>query len=391
MLTILLMGYSSGIPLALTASTLQAWMTKEGINIKTIGIYTLIWIPYNLKFLWAPILDRFSPPFLGRRRGWMVVSQIALIASILSLGYSNPIAEPFRIAFLGLLIAFFSASQDIVIDAYRAEILKPDELGPGASLAILGYRIGMISSSAGALFLADHYSWNYVYSFMSIGVVVGLVVSFLAKDSDTPPTPPKTIKEAVFSPLLDLIKRPAALGILSFTILYKIGDVMAQSFTTPFMLQIGFSMTEIAAVVKGFGLLATIFGAMIGGYVITKIGIKKSLFIFGLCQAFSSLCFAALAYVGHDKVVMTVAIAIENLSAGMGTAALTAFLMSLCNKRFTGTQYALLTSIAALSRTLVGVPSAMLSASFGWFYFFIFCMFAAIPGLVLVRKMHIAQ
>jgi MFS transporter, PAT family, beta-lactamase induction signal transducer AmpG len=384
MFLLLLMGFSSGLPLALTGATLQAWMKDEQVDLTVIGLFSLVGLPYALKFLWSPFMDRFVPPFLGRRRGWMLICQLALIVVIVLLGNTHPSQDPTLIAVLALMITFASASQDIVIDAYRAEILEREELGAGAGVAILGYRLGMLTSGALALFLADHLPWSIVYSLISCTLLIGVIATFASPEPAASQTAPKSLREAVIEPLLDYFGRHGAFEILVFIVLYKIGEVMAVALSTPFMLQLGFSKTEIAAVTKLFGLIATISGSLIGGGWTVRLGMKKALLLFGLCQAVAPFCYATLSLLGHNHTAMAIAVGADNFFAGLATAPFIAFLMSLCNKRFTATQYALLTSIAAVCRVFAGAPTGFMVEAMGWPAFFVLCAFASAPGLTLL-------
>lgn len=383
---ILLLGFSSGIPLALTGTTLQAWMATEKIDLAVIGIFSLVGLPYTVKVLWAPLMDRFIPPFLGRRRGWMIVTQFALAIAIAAMAFSDPSGATTLFAVLALLVAFASASQDIVVDAYRTEVLEPLELGPGASVHILGYRIAMLASGALALILADRLPWKTVYLLMAASLIVGVVASLLSPEPRLPERPPASLKEAVVEPFAEFLSRPGALEILLFILLYKLDVVMATALTTPFILEMGFTMTDIGAVTKGFGMAATIVGTLAGGAFVARAGMKTSLWVFGVLQSVSTLSFLALARLGHHYPMMVTAIGLENLCSGMGTAAYAAFLMSLCDKRFTATQYALLTGLMALTRVTVGAPTGYLVKTFGWERYFLISALAAAPGLLLLLR-----
>jgi PAT family beta-lactamase induction signal transducer AmpG len=383
---VLLLGFSSGIPLALTGTTLQAWMATEKIDLAVIGVFSLVGLPYTVKYLWAPVMDRFLPPFLGRRRGWMLVTQLGLVLAISAMAFSDPAGATTLFAALALLVAFASASQDIVVDAYRTEVLEPFELGPGAGVHILGYRIAMLTSGAIALILADRLPWKTVYLLMAGSLLVGIVASLSCPEPQLKEKPPASLREAVVEPFVEFLGRPGALGILLFVILYKLDVVMATALTTPFMLELGFTKTDIGAVTKGFGMAATIVGTLFGGAVVARAGMKSSLWLFGILQGVSTLAFLALAHLGHHYPMMVAAIGLENLCSGMGTAAYAAFLMSLCNKRFTATQYALLTSLMALTRVIVGAPTGYLAKTFGWELYFLVSMLAAAPGLLLLLR-----
>jgi PAT family beta-lactamase induction signal transducer AmpG len=383
---VLLLGFSSGIPLALTGSTLQAWMASEGVDLAVIGVFSLVGLPYAMKYLWAPVMDRFVPPFLGRRRGWMLVTQAALALAVAAMAFSEPKAAPGLLAVLSLLVAFFSASQDIVVDAWRTEVLSPEELGPGAGVHILGYRVAMLTSGAVALILADRIPWRLVYLLMAGSLAVGIAASLLAPEPEVAGKPPRTLKEAVVEPFIEFFARPGAMGILLFVVLYKLDVVMALALTTPFLLELGFTKTDIGAVTKGLGMVATIVGTLAGGAVVARSGLKASLWIFGILQSVSTLSFLALARLGHHYPMMVAAIGIENLCSGMGTAAYAAFLMSLCDKRFTATQYALLTSLMAVTRVVAGAPTGVLAKAYGWETYFLVSALAAIPGLLLLLR-----
>jgi len=386
MLVALMMGFSCGLPLLLTISVLQAWMKEQGVDLTVIGMMALVGLPYTLKFLWAPFLDRFTLPFLGRRRGWLLVAQVALIFSIAGLGSTDPGNNPWMVAFAAFLVTFFSASQDIVVDAYRREDLPDAELGLGSSLYVNGYRVGMLLASGGGLIMADYIPFSMVYLIMAACILPGVLTTLLAPEPELTFGTPKSVKEALVDPLVEYFKRQGALWILAFILLYKMGDTMASAMTTPFYLDIGFSKTEIGAIVKLFGFWATIAGALIGGVLMLRLGINRSLWIFGFLQAISTACFALLARIGHSVPALSGVIAFENLSSGMGTAAYIAFMASITNKRFTATQYALLTSLMGVPRVLASAPTGFLAKNLGWVSFFIACTLIAIPGVLLLLK-----
>ena len=386
MLVAFVMGFAGGLPLLLTMGILQAWMMEAGIGLTWIGMITLVQIPYTWKFLWAPFLDRFTPPFLGRRRGWLFTAQIALMASIAGLGFSDPVKNPWMMIMAAILVAFFSATQDIVIDAYRREDLPDEELGLGSSMYIYGYRLGMLLASGGGMILADHLSFPRVYLIMSLCLLPGVVTTLLTPEPSVNVDLPRSMKEAMVNPLIDYFKRSGALWILAFILLYKIGDTMASAITTPFYLEIGFSKTEIGAVVKLFGTAATMTGALFGGLLLLKMGINRGLWIFGVLQALSTACFAILARIGYNISMLAGVIGFENLSSGMGTAAFVAFMASITNKKFTATQYALLTSLIGLPRALASSVTGLIAKNIGWEGFFIGCTLAAIPGMLLLLK-----
>ncbi|MEN6320274.1 MAG: MFS transporter [Syntrophaceae bacterium] len=387
------LGFASGIPLALTGSTLSAWMVREGMDIKTIGLFSLVGLPYAFKFLWSPLMDRFVPPFMGRRRGWMLITQLALIIAISAMGFFNPASAPLLIAAMALSLAFFSASQDIVLDAYRTEYLKPEERGAGVGVWIMGYRIAILISGGLALILSDYVSWKMVYIFMGLFMIIGCIATVVApeplKTNPAPETiePPKSLYEAAVFPFMEFFRRPGAFEVLLFIILYKLGDIAAAQMTTPYILgYIGFSGTELGTVYKGFGMAATIAGALIGGAVMSRWPLKRSLFVFGVLQGVSILTFILLEFTGRQIWALAVVIGLENFCAGMGTSAYTAFLMGLCNRKFTATQYALLSSLMAVGRYVSGAPTGYLADAVGWVMFFVICTALALPGLLLLLR-----
>lgn len=386
MLVSFIMGFACGLPLLLTSTVLQAWMKDEGVDLTVIGLMALVGLPYTLKFLWAPFLDRYTLTLLGRRRGWLLLAQVSLVFSIAGLGFTDPARNPVIMVFSALLVTFFSASQDIVVDAYRREDLADDELGLGSSFYINGYRVGMLLASGGGLILADHLPFTMVYMIMAACMLPGIVTTLLTPEPVVLAGTPKTLREAIVEPLAEYFSRENALLILSFVLLYKIGDTMASAITTPFYLDIGFSKTEIGAVVKLFGFWATIAGSLIGGVLMLRIGINRSLWIFGFLQALSTAGFAILARIGHSLPTLSGVIAFENLTAGMGTAAYAAFMASLTNRKFTATQYALLSSLMGVPRVLASAPTGFLAKHMGWESFFIFCVVIALPGMMLLLK-----
>lgn len=386
MLTALIMGFACGLPLLLTGGVLQAWMKEEGVDLTVIGMMALVGLPYTLKFFWAPFLDRFTLPFLGRRRGWMLATQVALVFSIAGLGLTDPRHSPWVVAFAAFLVTFFSASQDIVVDAYRREDLADEELGLGSSLYVYGYRTGMLLASGGGLIMADHIPFSSVYMIMAACMLPGLITTVLTPEPEIPKGTPESIKEAVIDPLIDYFRRNNALWILAFILFYKIGDTMAGAMTMPFYIDIGFSKTQIGTVVKLFGFWATITGALIGGILMLRLGINRSLWVFGFLQAVSTAGFAVLAQIGQSITALSAVIAFENLSSGMGTAAYMAFMASITNKRFTATQYALLTSLMGIPRVLAAAPTGFFAKHLGWENFFIACTLMAIPGMLFLLR-----
>jgi len=386
MLSVLVLGFSSGLPLLLIGGTLKLWMKDQGVDLTIIGIFSLVGLPYTLKFLWAPVMDRFVPPFLGRRRGWILTCQILLIVGLSCLAVTDPSSSPWSVALAAFFVAFFSASQDIAIDAYRRDLLRDEELGLGSSLAVNGYRIGMLVAGALAATLADQIPWKEVYFIMAGAMGIGVVTTLLSPDPEQDATPPETIQAAVVQPFVEYFRREGAWVILAFILLYKIGDSMASEMLNPFYLDMGFTKTEIGAVAKLFGFWATIIGGLGGGVLMLRLGIHRSLWIFGALQAFSTFFFVLLARVGDHLPALAAVVGFENLSGGMGTAAFVAYMASLCNRRFTATQYALLTSLMGVPRVIVGSTTGYLAKHFGWESFFLACTLIAIPGMLLLFR-----
>jgi PAT family beta-lactamase induction signal transducer AmpG len=388
MMLMAVLGFSSGLPVALTGSTLQVWMTKVGINLHTIGIFSLIGVPYTLKFLWSPFMDRFVPPWLGRRRGWIILVQLVLFIGITCMGFSSPAYALASIAGLAFFVAFSSASQDIVIDAYRTDLLTEEERGAGTAASIVGWRIGVLVSGALALVLSDSIGWQSTYLLMAGFMVVGIVGAVCAPEPDSAVTAPKSMREAVWGPLTDFFGRPSAWMLLLAIILYKLGDAYAGTLTSVFFIKLGFSAGDVGKINKGLGLVSLLTGAAIGGSLMVRLGLFRSLLFFGVLQLVSNLSFMVLAWIGKSYAAMAFAVGFENLSSGMGTAAFVAFLMSLCNRRYTATQYALLSSLASLGRVFIAPTSGYVVESIGWAKFFLLASLTALPGLLLVWRLR---
>lgn len=381
----ILMGFSSGLPLALTGGTLQAWMAVAGVDMRTIGIFALVGMPYTLKFLWSPFMDRFVPPWLGRRRGWIAATQVALVLGIIALGYGSPQNAPIALAAIALIVAFSSASQDIVIDAYRTDLLREEERGVGAAVFVTGYRLSMLVSGALALILSDLIGWQTTYLAMAGAMSLGIAFTVFGPEPEKVIRPPKSLQEAVWGPLKDFLGRSGAVMLLLLIVLYKLGDAYAGTLTTAFLIRgVGFSATDVGTVNKGLGLAATLIGAGLGGTLMVRLGLFRSLLYFGILQAISNLSFMVLAMAGKSYGIMIFAVAFENLTGGMGTSAFVALLMSLCNQRYTATQYALLSSLAALGRIFVSPTAGYLVESAGWPVFFLITVLAAVPGLLVL-------
>ncbi len=381
---VFVLGFSSGLPLLLTGGTLQAWMKTAGVDLGTIGMFSLVGVPYTLKFLWAPIMDRYIPPFMGRRRGWMMICQVALVITIAALAFSNPGGNAPLVALISLFVAFFSASQDVVVDAYCAEILKPEEMGFGSSAYANGYKIAMAVSGGVAILLADHLSWQQVYLIMAGVMSLGIVAAYFSPEPEIRAAMPASMTEAYITPLMEFFRRSGSIEILVFIVVYKLADVMANALVTPFLIELGFSLTAIGAVLKGVGWIAGISGGLLGGIIMVRMGIRQALLVFGVLQAVSALLYMLLAVVGQNYPVMVSAIVIEHLCAGMSTAAFCAFFWTLCDKRYTASQYALLSSFMALTRVFISAPSGFLVKALGWPTYFLGCALLGVPGLLML-------
>ena len=377
-------GFSSGLPIGLTGVMLQAWMAHTGIALRTIGVFALIGVPYTIKFLWSPFMDRFTPLRLGRRRGWLIPVQLALLAGIAALAFCPPSESLLALGLIALFVAFASATQDIVIDAYRTDILTDEERGAGAAVSVTAWRIGALVSGGAGLILADHLGFPSTYLLMAALMLLGIGAALLAPEPDGRTKAPKTMGEAVWGPFKDFFARSGAVKLLAAVVLYKLGDAYAETLSTVFLLNLHFSLTEVGEINKVLGTAATIGGAAIAGGLMVRLGLFRSLLAFGALQIVSILSFMVLALAGKSYPLMTFAVVFEKLCAGMGTSAFIALLMSLCNKRFTATQYALLSSLASLGRVFVGPSAGFIVEYAGWANFFFFAAVAALPGLVLV-------
>lgn len=392
-IVIFFLGFSSGLPIALILSTLKAFLTDKGFDIKTIGFLSLVTIPYSIKFLFAPFIDSMSLPFLtkriGQRKSWILINQVFLAVTIFFLGQSTEIADIKLIALFASLVAFFSASQDVVIDAYRIELFESQDQGLAASFYTFGYRIALLISGAFALFLADQVDWIATYNSMSLIMILCVLILVFSKETRIKFHSNNHnfilwLRQFVVSPLKDFTKKTGWLIILLLIIFFKLGDIFASSLTMPFLLELGFSKTEIAKIVKTFGLVATLLGAAFGGIMVKKIGIKKSLWIAIIVQMMSNLAFAYLANVGYNIQILYLTIFAENFSSGIGDAVFVAYLSSLCNIKFSATQYATLSSFASLSRSLISSSSGIAASYLGWINFFIFSTFLSIPTLLFL-------
>jgi len=395
-LPLLILGFSSGLPLALTSGTLQAWATLDGVSLQNIGFLTLIGSAYTLKFLWAPIIDRYAPPLLGRRRGWIAVTQFALALSVAAMGLYSPANNLGVLSVLAILVAFLSATQDIAFDAYSTDVLRTDERAAGAALRVLGYRLAMIVSGGLALIIADQWlGWGNTYILMGGFMGICTLATVFAPEPELVAEAPPSLREAVLAPLKEFFGRKGAWTLLLLIVLYKLGDAFAGALSTTFLLRgAGFSGTEVGAVNKVFGLAATIVGALAGGSIMTRMGLYRALMLFGILQAVSNFGYWMLAITPPYLASMAVVVAIENLCGGLGTAAFVALLMALCKQEFSATQFALLSALSAVGRTyLAGPVTPPLVEWLGWAGFFVITVFIALPGLVLLwmRRREIQQ
>ncbi|HSU45121.1 MAG TPA: AmpG family muropeptide MFS transporter [Casimicrobiaceae bacterium] len=390
MLICVFTGFSSGLPLYLLISLLPAWLRTGGVDLKTIGFFALIQIPYTWKFLWSPLLDRYALPLLGRRRGWMLVTQVVLLAAIPLFGALDPKVEIWSVVALSTIVAFFSASQDIVLDAYRREILPDPELGLGTSIHVNAYRVSQLIPGALALVLADRMPWSAVYTVTALFMLPGIGLTLAVSEPALVRGRPRTLREAVVEPFHEFLARNGwrdALVVLLFIFLYKLGDSMATALATPFYLDLGFKLTDIGLIAKNAGLWASVIGGLLGGLWMVKIGINRALWLFGVVQVVSILGFAWLAYVNRpDRVLLAVVIAVEALGVGLGTAAFTAYIARTTDPRYTATQYALFTSLAAVPRTVINASTGWIVEHTGWFDFYLLCTLLALPGMALLLR-----
>ena len=411
---ILLLGFSSGLPLLLVFQTLSAWLEESEISLTTIGWFSLASTAYALKFLWAPLVDRVPLPFLtnffGQRRAWMIFSQLLIAMSMLGLGQSDPTLDLWVVALWAVALAFASATQDIAVDAYRIESLDEEQMGAGSANYVLGYRIAMLTAGAGALFIADIWGWYVAYALMAILMSVGLLTVLFSPEPksrfgvETATQMQKItdfvswyahlpfflrsvivrLYEAVICPFSDFMSRPHWAMILLFVALYKYGEALLGIMANPFYLDIGFSKSEIAAVSKGYGLTMTLVGGYLGGILVARYGIMKALLYAGILQCIANLAFTAQALIGYSVPMLAFTISIENLTAGMATTAFIAYLSSLCNIAYTATQFALFTSLMNVARTVFASGGGWLADNMDWSIYFLLTTFAAIPGLVIL-------
>jgi len=403
LLAVLLMGFSSGLPLALTFGTLSYWLAEIGVSLTAIGLFGLVRTSYSLKFLWSPVIDRLPIPFLtarlGRRRSWALSIQFLLLLAIYWLGTTDPRQDPTMTALAAVVVAFLSASQDIVVDAYRIELLTAEEQGAGAAATQWGYRFGMLASGAGALYAASYGGWHFAYALMAGLMLVGIVTVWFTPEPGGV-RPPETLpgataaarvkawlSRAVVAPFLDLIGRNGTLrlfAIVVFIVLYKFGDAMAGSMSNPLYVALGFTKVEVATIAKIYGVVATLAGVAVGGVLVARWGVFRALFICGGLQAVSNLMYAMQVWAGHDLTMLAVTIGGENLTGGMASSAFVAYLSGLCSRAFTATQYALLSSLATVGLNVLAASGGALAQALGWVPFFVLCTALCAPALILL-------
>lgn len=394
MLICVMLGFTSGLPLFILYNLLSAWLRAEQVDLTAIGLFALVGFPYTWKFIWSPFMDRFQFPFLGRRRGWMFLTQLCLMLVIAAMGFYSPQNDLSVIVFLAGTIAFLSASQDIVIDAYRREILADDEQGSGTALFVNAYKISTLVPGSLSLILSDFLSWQIVFSITALFMLPGLVTSLMIREPAMYGQPPANLREAVVLPFKEFINRSGwshALTILAFIFLYKLGDSMATALATPFYIDLGFSRTQIGLVAKNAGLWASLAGGILGAVWLEKTGINRGLWVFGVLQAIAILGFALLAKVGVgaaelNTLLLGFVIGLEAFAVGLGTAAFTSFIATTTDARYTATQFALFTSLSAVPRTFFNAITGYIVAETGWFHFFLICFALSIPGMLLLPK-----
>ncbi len=388
MLICIFTGFSSGMPLYVLYQLIPAWLRDVGVDLETIGLFALIGFPYTWKFVWSPLMDEVVPPLFGRRRGWAIVTQVALLGALAAFGLFDPTEEIWSVAVVVGLVAFFSASQDIVLDAYRRELLPDVELGIGNSMFVNAYRISTLVPGSLALILADQLPWSTVHLVVAAFMLIGIMTTLLMPEPEIRGLPPQSMRSAIVEPFKEFFQRDgtrAALLLLTFMLLYKLGDSMATALVTPFYLDLGFTKTEIGTVAKVAALWSSVAGATIGGIIMIRLGINRSLWCFGVVQLLTILGFAALAEIGPDRTALFVVVSGEYLGVGLGTAAFVAFMARSTDRRYTATQFALLTSVMGIPRTFANASTGFIVEAVGWTTFFLFCAVVAIPGMVLLR------
>lgn len=387
MLICVLLGFSSGLPLYLLINLMSAWFSRTGLDIKAIGLFGLVGFPYIWKFLWSPFMDRFHMPFLGRRRGWMLVTQVMLLLLICSFGFFSPLTELGTIIVLAGLMAFVSASQDIVIDAYRREMLGEVMQAPGTAVYVNSYKLSQLVPASLALILTDYMDWQMVFIVVGLFMLPGIVTTCLIKEPAIYGAPPKDLQDAVVLPFKEFLSRKGisqAVLILLFIFLYKLGDSMATALATPFYVSLGFTLKQIGLVGKNAGLWASLAGGVLGAVWMVHTGVNRGLWVFGALQALAILGFALLAKVGLSVWMLGLVIGVEAFAVGLGTAAFTAYIANTTDPRYTATQFALFTSLAAVPRTFINASTGFIVAQVGWFDFFLICFALALPGMMLL-------
>ncbi|MDH3305280.1 MAG: AmpG family muropeptide MFS transporter [Gammaproteobacteria bacterium] len=389
MLICVFTGFTSGLPLYVLFQLVPGWLRVEGVGLAEIGFFALVQFPYTWKFLWSPVMDRFTLPFLGHRRGWMLVTQLALLLSMGVMGFIKPDLSLWTVAYLSAAVAFFSASQDIVLDAFRRELLPDVELGLGNSIHVQAYRLSGLVPGALGFILADHFEWHIVFVIIALFMLVGIVTTLVIDEAIAEPTPPRTMRDAVIEPFREFIGRSGvapALLVLAFLFLYKLGDNMATALQSPFFIDIGFTLTQIGAIAKTAGLVAAIVGGMVGGLVMIKLPINRALWLFGVVQVVSILGFALLSRMGANPWMLGVVVAFEYLGVGLGSAALIAFMARSTNPAFAATQLALFTALASVPRVFANAITGVIVEQVGWTNFFLLCTALAFPGMLLLFK-----
>lgn len=392
MLVTILMGFSSGLPLLLTGGTFKMWLARDGIDVKTIGFLSWVGMAYSLKFIWAPLLDRYQLTRFGRRRSWLFVTQIALIITIALMGTFNPGTSLTPMVITAILVAFFSSTQDAVIDAFRREFLPEDEMGLGASMTTYGYRVAMLVSGGLGIGLVgdgpNQLSWQQLYFMMSALMGIGFLTTLIIPEPKMSEAPVRSLKEAVIEPFKEFLSRPGALLCLGFVIAFKMGDSLSGQMLNKFYVDVQFTNQDVGFIAKTVGLVSSLVGLFIGGILIKRLNIYRSLIVFGLLQAFSTAFFATLVFTGPQSWALAIAVVFEDLTSGMGSAAFLSFMAQLTNRRFTATQYALLSSFATLGRNFFSGFAGVMVEQLGWVKFFISCSLIAIPGILLAIYIH---
>ena len=389
MLICVFTGFTSGLPLYVLFQLVPGWLRVEGVGLAEIGFFALVQFPYTWKFLWSPVMDRFTLPFLGHRRGWMLVTKVVLLVSIGAMGFIRPDLNLWTVAYLSAAVAFFSASQDIVLDAYRRELLPDVELGLGNSIHVQAYRFSGLVPGALGLILADYFDWHIVFVIIALFMFVGIVLTLWIDEAIEDPKPPQTLRDAVIEPFKDFINREGlkpALFVLAFLFLYKLGDNLATALQTPFFVDVGFTLTQIGTIAKTAGLIAAIVGGMIGGLIMVRLPINRALWLFGVVQIVSIFGFAALSEIGANPWMLGIAVAFEYLGVGLGSAALIAYMARSTNPAFAATQLALFTALASVPRVFANSVTGVIVEQIGWTSFFLFCAACAVPGMLLLFK-----